>query len=75
MVAEGPKKDSGAPSMPERHGRHGWYGLLGPPSIEMDKGPEFSAGFFLVRSNGFFGLLHVGRLLKKKKPRTGECGA
>ena len=41
----------------------------------MDKGPEFSPGFFLVRSNGFFGLLHVGQLLKKKKPRTGECGA
>jgi len=41
----------------------------------MNKGPEFSPGFFLMRSNGFFGPLQVGQLLKKKKPRIGRFAA
>ena len=68
MVAERPKKDSGAPSMPGGGmGGMGGYGLLSPPLIEMDKGPEFSPGFFLMRSNGFFGLLQRRSTLEKEE--------
>jgi hypothetical protein len=33
----------------------------------MDKGPEFSPGFFLMRSNGFFGLLQRRSTLEKEE--------
>ena len=49
MVAERPKKDSGAPGYAWRwHGRYGRYGLLSPPSTEMTKARDFFRAFFLV---------------------------
>ena len=46
MVAERPKKESGAPGMPGGGRRYGRYGLLSPPSSEMTKARSSSGPFF-----------------------------
>ena len=49
MVAERPKKESGAPRYAWRwNGRHGRHGLLSPPSTETTKARDFFRAFFLV---------------------------
>ena len=50
MVAERPKKDSGAPAMPAVAGRHGRNGLLNPTSTETTKARDFFRAFILRRS-------------------------
>ena len=56
MVAERPKKDSGAPGNAWRwHGRYGRYGLLSPPSTEITKARD-SPGLFSCAADAIMAL-------------------